>query len=88
MEDESLVNDNAFRVAPVVGDASQMLVGEVVREDWIRAELFEARLALGAGVIGVHHATDRRGPLNRAQVPELWRPPHRFGNGAEETVRS
>jgi hypothetical protein len=35
-----------------------MLVGKVVSKGRIRAELLEARLALGAGAIGVHHAAD------------------------------
>ena len=56
-EDESLVNDDAVGVA-AIGDASQMLVGEVVGEGQIRAELLEARLALGACAVGVHHAAD------------------------------
>ena len=35
-----------------------MLVGKVVSKGRMRAELLEARLALGAGAIGVHHAAD------------------------------
>ncbi len=57
-QDESLVDDDAVGVA-AIGDASQMLVGKVVGEGRIRAELLEARLALGAGAVRVDHAADR-----------------------------
>src|SRR5260370_8935704 len=36
-----------------------MLVGQVIRKSEVRAELLEARLALGAGAVGVRHAGDR-----------------------------
>ena len=52
------IDDDAVGVA-AVGDASQMLVGEVVGESEIRAELLEAGLALGAGAVGIDHAADR-----------------------------
>src|SRR5258706_14571669 len=54
VENETLVYHDAVRVA-AVSDASQMLVRKVVSEGGIRAELFEARLALGAGAGGIHH---------------------------------
>jgi len=57
-QDEPLVDDNALGVA-TVGDASQMLIGEIVCQSEIRAELLEARLALGAGAVRIHHAADR-----------------------------
>ena len=51
------VDDNAVGVA-AVGDAARVLVGEVVGEGEVRAELLEAGLALGAGAVGVDHAAD------------------------------
>src|SRR5580704_6884542 len=51
------VYHDAFRVA-AVGDASQMLIGEVVSQSKIRAELLLTRPALWASAIGVHHAAD------------------------------
>src|ERR671929_192699 len=39
--------------------ASSFLLGKVVGENHVRAELFKSSLALGAGAVGVHHATDR-----------------------------
>src|SRR5207302_10671800 len=57
-QDEPLVDDNALGVA-TVGDASQMLIGEIVCQSEIRAELLEARLSLGAGSRPTHHAGDR-----------------------------
>jgi len=53
-----LVDHDAVRVA-AVGDTTQMLVGKIVRVGRIRAELFEARLALGAGAVGIDHAAHR-----------------------------
>ena len=58
MEHEPLVDHDAVRVA-AVGDAAEMLVGEVVSEGQVGAELLEARLALRAGAVGVHQAADR-----------------------------
>ena len=52
-----LVDDDAVGVA-AVGDASEVLVGEVVGEGHVRAELLEAGLALGAGAVRVDHAAD------------------------------
>ena len=57
-QDEALVDDDAVGVS-AVGDASQVLVREVVSEGHIRAELLEAGLALGAGAVGIDHAADR-----------------------------
>ena len=51
------IDDNAVGVA-AVGDAAQVLVGEVVGEGHVGAELLQARLALGAGAVGVHQAAD------------------------------
>ncbi len=56
-QDKPLVDDDAVGVA-AVGDASQMLVGKVVSKGEVWAELLEARLALGAGAVRVHHAAD------------------------------
>ncbi len=55
MQDKALVDDHAVGVA-AIGDASQVLIGEVVGEDHVRAELLEASLALGAGAVGIDHA--------------------------------
>jgi hypothetical protein len=51
-------DDYTFRVA-TISDASKVHVRKVVGEDHVRAELFKASLALGAGAVGVNHATDR-----------------------------
>ena len=56
-QDKPLVDDDALGVA-AISDASQMLVGEVVSQGEIRTELLEARLALGAGAVGIDHAAD------------------------------
>ena len=58
LEDEVLGDDDAVGVA-AVGDAAGVLVGEVVGEGHVRAELLEAGLALGAGAVGVDQAADR-----------------------------
>ena len=57
-EHEVLVDDDAVGVS-AVGDAPGVLVGEVVGEDHVGAELLESGLALGAGAVGVHQAADR-----------------------------
>ena len=57
MQDEVLVDDDALGVA-AVGDAAGVLVGEVVGERHVGAELLETRLALGAGAVGVDQAAD------------------------------
>jgi hypothetical protein len=51
------VDDDAVGVA-AVGDAAGVLVGEVVGEGEVGAELLEAGLALGAGAVGVDQAAD------------------------------
>ena len=56
-QDKSLVDDDAVGVA-AVGDAAEVLVGKVVGEGQVRAELLEAGLALGAGAVGIDHAAD------------------------------
>src|SRR5271165_3871204 len=55
---EALGDDDAVGVA-AVGDASEVLVGEVICEVKVRAELLEPRLALGAGSVRIDHAADR-----------------------------
>ena len=50
MQDKPLVNYHTVGVA-TVGNASEMLVGKVVREGSIRAELLKARLAFGASAV-------------------------------------
>jgi len=56
-EDKALVNDDAIGVA-AIGDTSQVLVRKVVGEGRLRTELLEARPALRAGAVRVHHAAD------------------------------
>ena len=56
-KDEVLVDDDAVGVA-AVGHAAGVLVGEVVGEGKVVAELLEAGLALGTGAVGVDHAAD------------------------------
>ena len=58
-QDEALVDDDAVRVA-AVGDAAEVLVGGVVGEGHVRAELLETGLALGAGAVGIDQAADAR----------------------------
>ncbi len=55
-QDETLVDDDALGVT-AVGDAAEMLVGRVVREDPFGTELLHVRTAAGAGVIRVDEAT-------------------------------
>src|SRR5665213_1652752 len=57
MQDKALFNDYAVGI-PAVGDASEVLVREVVSEGRVGAELLEAGPALGAGAIGIDHAAD------------------------------
>src|SRR6267378_2919231 len=47
-QDKPLVHDHALGVS-AISDASQMLVGKIVGQSEIRAELLLARQALGAG---------------------------------------
>ena len=56
-EDEALGDDDAVGVA-AIGDAAGVLVGEVIGEGHVGAELLEALFALGAGAVGVDHAAD------------------------------
>ena len=58
MQDKALIDDDAVGIA-AVGDASEVLIGRVVGERHVRAELLEAGLALGTGAIGIDHAADR-----------------------------
>ena len=54
---ESLVDDNAVGV-PAVGDAAGVLVGRVVGESAVLAELLKTSLALGTGAVGIHQASN------------------------------
>src|SRR6266496_6246794 len=56
-QDEALVDDHAVGVT-TVSDAPEMLVPRVVGEGSAGAELLEARLALGAGAVGIDQAAD------------------------------
>ncbi len=58
VQHKALIDDDAVGVA-AIGDASQVLIGEVVGERHVGAELLEAGLALGAGAVGIDHAADR-----------------------------
>jgi hypothetical protein len=49
-QDEPLVHDDAIGVA-TIGDASEVLVRGVEREDHVRAELLKAGAAFGAGAV-------------------------------------
>ena len=57
-QNEAFIDDDAVGVA-AVGDAAQVLVGRVVGEGGIWAELLQAGLALGAGVVRIDQAADR-----------------------------
>ena len=57
-QNEALIDDDAVGVA-AIGDAAEVLVGEVVGERQVRAELLQALLALRAGAVGIDHAADR-----------------------------
>jgi len=57
-QDKAFVHDDALGVA-TIGDPSEVLVREVVREGHIPAELLKASLAFGAGPVRVDHAADR-----------------------------
>src|SRR5687767_5003957 len=54
---EAFVDDHAIGVA-TIGDASEVLVREVIGEGHLRAKLLEASFAFGAGPIRVNHAAD------------------------------
>ena len=53
-----LLDDDAVGV-PAIRDAPAVLVGKIIGEGHVGAELLEARLALGACAIGVDQAADR-----------------------------
>ena len=53
-----LIDDDAIGVA-AIGDAPEVLVGRIVGERHVRAELLKAVPAMGAGVVRVDHAADR-----------------------------
>ena len=57
-ENKALVDDNAVGV-PSIRHAASVLVGEVVREGHVGAELLKAGLALRTGAVCVHQAADR-----------------------------
>jgi hypothetical protein len=52
-----LFDDNTVRIA-AIGDASKVRVWRVIRERYMRAELLETGLALGAVAVGVNQAAD------------------------------
>ena len=56
-QNEVFVDDDAVGVA-AVGNAAEVLVRRIVGEDHVRAELFKARLAVGAGAVRIDHAAD------------------------------
>ncbi len=58
MQHKALIDHDAVGIA-AIGDAAEVLIGEVVGEGQVGAELFKAGLALGAGAIGIDHAADR-----------------------------
>jgi hypothetical protein len=57
-QDKAVVHDDALGVA-TIGDASEVLVREVVGEGHVPAELLKASLALVTGPVGIDHAADR-----------------------------
>src|SRR6185503_7437355 len=57
-QNKAFVHDYAIRVA-TIGDASEVLVREVVREGHVPAELLKTSLALVTGPILIDHAADR-----------------------------
>src|SRR5438309_993494 len=57
-QNEVFIDDDALGVA-AVGHASEVFVWGIESEDHVRAELFEASLALWAGAVRVDHAADR-----------------------------
>jgi hypothetical protein len=59
LQDKALVDDYAVGIA-AIRDASEVLIGEVIGEGKVRAELLETRLAFGTSAVGIHHATYRR----------------------------
>src|SRR5437588_1109594 len=57
-QNEVFIDNYAFGVT-AVGHASEVFIRRVEGKDHVRAELFEASLALWAGAIRVDHAADR-----------------------------
>ena len=57
-QNEPLVHDDAVRVAAVGDGAVLCSVRGTIGENHVRAELLQAGLAIGAGVIGVHQAAN------------------------------
>ena len=57
-QDEVLVNDDAVGIATIC-DASEVLFRGIVGKRHVRAELLEARLALGTGAVRIDQAADR-----------------------------
>jgi hypothetical protein len=60
-QNEVLVDHDAAGVTPVGHWSSAVLVGRVVCENPIRAEVFQVFLAAWAALIGVHETTDTDG---------------------------
>jgi hypothetical protein len=52
------VDDDAFGIA-TIRKTSEVLIRRVKGEDHVGAELLQAGLAIWAGVVRIHHATDR-----------------------------
>jgi hypothetical protein len=63
-QNEMLIDDDAIGIAPI-GDAAEVLVGGIVGESHVRAELLESLPAIRAGVVGVDQAA------NRDEVPRF-----------------
>ena len=57
LENKFLIDDDAFRIA-AVSNAAAELVGRVIGQSEIGAELLKPFFAGGAGAVGVDHATD------------------------------
>src|ERR1700736_1761725 len=56
-QDKAFIDHDVLGVA-AVGDASEVLVGEVVGECEVGTKLFEARPALGTRAVRIYHAAD------------------------------
>ena len=52
-----MVHADAIGIA-AAGDATEVLIGEIVGKGQVRTELLKPGLALGAGAVRVHHTTD------------------------------
>src|SRR5579871_187587 len=66
---KSLIYDDTVGVA-AVGDSSEMPVGEVVRQDQVRAEMLVAGLALGTRAVRINHASDS-GEVASLKLPDF-----------------